>query len=68
MAEKETAILVPVKVEYECDACKQGYMEQHGSIMLMSNPPLIPHRCRHCGATQNLPDKYPTVRFKANSP
>jgi len=51
-------------VAYVCDDCGDGYMIREGNIMLTMNPPLFPHRCTTCGATKNLEEGYPTVRFR----
>lgn len=54
-----------VGVDYICDDCNSGVMEQTG-VMLLSNPntPQWSHKCNHCGATKNLWQKYPTVRWE----
>ena len=52
-----------VGVDYTCDDCNTGVMEQTG-VMLMSDPPQWPHKCNNCGVTKNLWQKYPTVRWE----
>lgn len=29
----------------------------------MSNPPIFPHTCIHCGDQKSFTEKYPTVRY-----
>ena len=52
-----------VGVDYVCDECGTGLMESTG-VALMSNPPWYPHHCSHCGATKNISERYPTVRYR----
>lgn len=52
-----------VGVDYICDACNTGVMEQTG-VMLMTDPPQWPHKCNNCGTATNLWQKYPTVRWE----
>ncbi len=52
-----------VGVDYECDACHAGTMQQTG-IMLPSDPPWWRHKCSNCGLVEDLRQKYPTVRWE----
>ena len=49
-------------VDYVCDKCGDGLMEQTG-IFLPVDPPLWKHKCSKCGHEQNMHDKYPAVRY-----
>ena len=51
------------QVQYVCDSCNEGYMEPKGP-MLMTHPPLYPHRCRNCDVTMNLKHAYPIVEME----
>jgi DNA-directed RNA polymerase subunit RPC12/RpoP len=56
--EKEGVELIPIEVNYICDACKEGVMKYTG----IHNG--FEHKCPVCGAIKPLDYKYPTVRFK----
>ena len=51
------------EVDYTCDNCNSGLMINSGT-MLPSYPPQYPHKCKYCGSTKNLLQKYPTVRYE----
>ena len=51
------------EVDYACDNCNSGLMINSGT-MLPSYPPQYPHKCKHCGLTKNLLQKYPTIRYE----
>lgn len=55
---------ITVIVSYQCDVCKTGYMEPHGNIMLLNDPPMYAHECnnKECRASQNLLYRYPTYK------
>jgi len=40
----ETTKIQPVKVDYKCPVCKQGYLRPTGRT-LMTHPAKYPHRC-----------------------
>lgn len=44
-------------------AC-EGELVPDGQILL-SNPPKFPHKCERCGATINLSERYPLIRYEA---
>jgi predicted RNA-binding Zn-ribbon protein involved in translation (DUF1610 family) len=52
-----------VGVDYLCDKCGDGVMEQTG-IMLPMDPPKWRHKCNRCGEVSDLWQKYPTVRWE----
>lgn len=52
-----------VGVDYICDNCNTGEMEQTG-VMLMTDPAQWTHRCNHCGQTKNFFQKYPSIRWE----
>ena len=52
-----------VGMDYICDDCNVGVMEQTG-VMLLTDPVQWPHKCNNCGKTKNLWQKYPDVRWK----
>lgn len=59
--------LYPVGIAYVCEFCNEGEMEVDTSEpTLMSNPPLIPHKCTKCGKTMHLPKSYPFVKYEKN--
>lgn len=62
MSERTYAVRA-VGVEYTCDECQAGVMEPTG-VVLASYPPQWPHQCDNCGATKNLWQKYPTIRWE----
>lgn len=58
----------PIGVDYHCDVCKAGKMVYQK--LSFSGPPenrqtAFEHKCSNeeCGHVQDLPEKYPTVRF-----
>lgn len=53
-----------VGVDYLCDVCRQGKMEQNGNIILTTAPPQFPHKCSNCGYSQTFTERYPTVRHQ----
>lgn len=52
-----------VIVDYICDDCNIGVMEQTG-VMLPTDPPKWPHKCNHCGKTDVFWQKYPAIRYE----
>ena len=54
----------PVGVKYICELCNDGEMivDPYGDT-LMSNPPLIPHKCNKCSGTMHLPKQYPYIEW-----
>jgi predicted RNA-binding Zn-ribbon protein involved in translation (DUF1610 family) len=56
-----------VGVDYQCDKCGDGVMEQTGE-MLLTDPPKWRHKCNRCGEVANLWQKYPTVRWERDCP
>ena len=68
MGERECDVQ-PYGVEYACEDCKIGTMVSFrpytDSVPLtLSVQPLYPHRCTHCGATQDFPTVYPSLRYR----
>lgn len=61
MAEKVAEAKIVV-VHMVCDKCENGIMEP-GTNILMSNPPLYPHKCDNCGYEQNYQVRYPYQRI-----
>lgn len=58
-----SVVTVPVKYfeeHYECDFCGQGQVLPVGTVLL-SMPPIYPHRCNKCGQPYNFPHRYPTL-------
>ena len=45
-------------VDEKCPVCNNGYMRPTG-IVLMSNPPMYPHKCTNCDYEQTYNVKYP---------
>lgn len=62
MAERVFAV-EPYGVDYICDACNTGVMEQT-SVFLPVDPPKWVHRCNQCGHEQALSETYPAIRYK----
>jgi hypothetical protein len=52
----------PYGVRYMCDECDLEMVQAGGA--LMSYPPKYPHNCLKCGNTENLRERYPTVRWE----
>ena len=63
MPEQQFPIQI-VGVDYICDVCGQGKMEQNGNIILTTNSPQIPHKCPNCGYERTFFERYPTVRYQ----
>lgn len=56
----------PVGIKYICEICNKGEMKVNISSsepMLMTNPPLIPHKCTECGGVMHLPKQYPYIEW-----
>ena len=52
------------RIEYICDECRVGVMEQTG-LMKPSIPPFVEHRCPICEATQWFRNKcYPITTYE----
>jgi predicted RNA-binding Zn-ribbon protein involved in translation (DUF1610 family) len=62
MPEREYEV-TPIGVDYTCDKCGAGVMENTGQALL-SNPPKYVHRCNSCGHEDSFPVVYPAVRFQ----
>ncbi len=52
-----------VIVSYTCDSCGKGDMLPHGKVMLMCDPPKIPHKCTKCDYQKDFNEKMPMVKF-----
>lgn len=52
-----------VKVCYECDYCKSGWMIFDGMV-LTSNPPQYPHTCEKCDHKKIFMKHYPYTDFR----
>lgn len=65
---EETFKIHPVGVRYICEFCNAGEMKvdtSGGSVqVVLTNPPLIPHKCTNCGKTMQLPKSYPYVEWE----
>lgn len=62
--EKQLEKLVPVKVGYQCDSCKEGFMYPTENSNIEEG---FEHKCNHCGDIKVLPTLYPTVNFLSHS-
>ena len=51
-----------VYVECYCDICG-GEMKADTAVVLAVYPPLYPHKCSKCGATKDLREMYPTIKY-----
>ena len=63
MPEKTFPVQV-VGVDYICDVCGQGKMEQAGNVVFTTHPPQIPHKCSNCDYERAFIERYPTVRHQ----
>lgn len=64
---EETFNLKPVGVRYICEFCNEGEMKVDPSgdaATIMTNPPLIPHKCTKCGKTMHLRKQYPYIEWE----
>jgi hypothetical protein len=50
-------------VDYICDKCERGVMNQTGKMFFV-DPPLFVHKCSNCGDETGFTEQYPTVRFE----
>jgi DNA-directed RNA polymerase subunit RPC12/RpoP len=64
---EQTYEIKSIGVDYKCDFCGDGTMEQTG-IFLPTDPPQWQHRCTRCGHHMNMWQKYPNVRFERIEP
>lgn len=55
--------LVPYREQLFCDQCHDMEMVAEGQVLL-SMPPLYPHKCTMCGHTENREAKYPRIVYK----
>lgn len=58
----------PIGIRYICEHCHEGEMvvdNSDGQFLntVLTNPPLIPHRCTKCGGTLMLPRSYPYIEW-----
>lgn len=58
----ERILLSSYEVKYICD--RDGAEMLHTGVMLASNPPLYPHKCKECGNTKNLSEIHPLTRWQ----
>jgi hypothetical protein len=60
---------IPVLVEYLCDECKQGYMQQDTDVKpdWQSSTP-YPHKCMECGQRQSFRSCYPIMGMRHHTP
>jgi hypothetical protein len=54
--------LRPIKVDYKCDNCYEGFYRPTG-LTLLCDPPKYPHKCTLCGGEQVFTETYPTIRY-----
>ncbi len=59
MAEIEQEVKT-FKINYLCDACGKGDVKSDGNILL-SDPPIYPHKCAVCGSEYNFAHRYPLI-------
>lgn len=45
-------------VDYVCDKCHDGFMEQTGKVLCI-NPPRYTHKCNKCGDKKTFITRYP---------
>ena len=58
----------PVGVRYICEFCNEGEMRvdvDGEQAAILTNPPLIPHKCTKCGKTMHLRKQYPYIEWVA---
>lgn len=63
---EETFSIKPVGVKYICEFCNEGEMvvDTDGEVAaILTNPPLIPHKCTKCGKTMHLRKQYPYIEW-----
>lgn len=62
---EETFPIKPVGVKYKCEFCGVGeqVVDPDCHSVIMTNPPLIQHKCTYCGKIMNLPKQYPRVEW-----
>lgn len=58
----------PIGVRYICEFCHEGEMivdHTEGQFIetVLTNPPLIQHKCTKCGGTMRLPRSYPYIEW-----
>ena len=59
---REQIPIRPIRVDYKCDTCGEGYY-RHTGIVLTSYPPQFPHACNKCGDSRTFWERYPTLRY-----
>lgn len=60
---EEKREVVPLKVVYKCDRCKQGEMTPTGQAFTLNNVQ-FEHVCSICGFRKSLPEQYPKIIFE----
>ena len=63
MSEKITTVET-ARVVYICDICGDGNVIYSGT-MYPTAPPRYVHRCESCGASVELPIRYPEIRYRS---
>ena len=53
-----------IGVEYVCDSCGVGTMENKTGMTLLSNPAQYVHRCNKCGYEASFRTTYPGIRIE----
>jgi len=59
---REQTPIRPIRVDYRCDECREGFYRPTGAL-LMTSPPKIPHECNVCHHKQTFTERYPTIRY-----
>ena len=55
--------VTPVRVDYYCDKCRDGFLYWSSNDALLKNPPQYKHTCAKCGDVTIHPVIYPFVDY-----
>lgn len=58
---REKVVVIPYRVKYTCDECKEGFMITTGQGYSNNVGSYWEHHCNRCGHKQHLPKNYPHI-------
>lgn len=54
--------------ELKCTYCEDGRMQSTNEPMILTSPPLYPHKCNRCGQGENRHERFPRITYETPSP
>lgn len=54
----------PIGINYICDSCQKGEMNQTGEVKMYEHHATFVHKCSNCSEKKELKEKYPLIRYQ----